>query len=702
MTACSSEARPDSSDSTNQFQHGLNFVKICMAEQVGVEVTLSGWYHPSGPREEPFRATIQELDANTPNKCVAKVLTFDGEIAYLISDQLVFSDTKVTWKQLSESARKEHIKDYKGKSASTDRMDHFAEALRDHYHVNSSHIILSLDGDGSNRETVLSYFPQEDTRPRFLTFEIEPDVALAQQLLYGQKDVIYTGAQRGAVYDSLGSTPGIEDLIIYRKSQSGRENTLFTKQDCENVVALNLDYCGGPKAGLNFEKAQQDLSKIYARLPHLMVLSITMSKRQRPNIMNDFEKYAQTPYGFRKIKTFNSGKVVCCLYVRDRQVTRLFRLPTTTAEELMLVVQGREAESMSTYCIEDEKERTIEDWSILEAVPDPNLSLPFVYLCRENYKQKVEMPKSMEDLLKLASETLFNNVSQEVVFEKIEKNNGYSTISDIDSIYVGQKLYFEINASTFETCEACETDDDGFSDASSVGFRYANHQICCNAWCLIKKTDGAEKAYCGNKETNPRTVDHNWVDIKEYQKTCEPDDKIKEQFKFVCKSCPDAWAFPNASKPFMRVTQIPKAGNSKTCRNKLCSKYDALQLENALKKLAPPTPLTPHTTHGKKRGADGHVKNVKKSSFSQPTRKRFDMLSTEKLKEVGKQIKQQLNNLKQKRNKAKQKINKDIGQQKLKKLQQKLESTKQTIKHFKQILKTFKQTLNFIDEIRSI
>lgn len=323
--------------SSNQFQHGIEFARICMDEQRGVVLRLPEDLGKTGTGM--FDVTV--LGSTHTDQYVAFVEDGGGGRFMLKAKDLVRADVVANWYPLSESMFSKHKTAFVGKEhqAADRRSDLFVATLRNHYGTTSKQKVFTLDGIGAFREAYMRGFADltDGEVPKVYTFELDPVVTLIQQLLYGQATVIYTGALArdkfgygcyGALSDS---PPGIEYLITTRANSAGVINTLVTKEDCDAVVGLNLDFCGGILGGLDFEEAQRVLLNLLARLPHLVVLCLTFGKRQRAGLKYDFEKYARTPYGFRVEHTFDgptdNKRVVSRVYVRIFDIPRTLHIP---------------------------------------------------------------------------------------------------------------------------------------------------------------------------------------------------------------------------------------------------------------------------------------------------------------------------------------------------------------------------------------
>jgi hypothetical protein len=215
------------------------------------------------------------------------------------------------------------------------RMTAFSKALYQTAEFKYSDKVFTLDGNMSNRYAYEEYFtdPSKSTRgfhPDLVTWELDPCVAFAQQLLVGQGRVNYTGADLDTKFgygvdgNLDTSPPGLEYLICNRVNSKGVENTIITKKDCEEVVGLYLDYCGGPIGGTDYEGAKNLILDTVSHLPRLCVLGITMSKRQRRGLELNSASYLPSIHGFALFETFTDNpKVMCWLYKRIPSIPRI-------------------------------------------------------------------------------------------------------------------------------------------------------------------------------------------------------------------------------------------------------------------------------------------------------------------------------------------------------------------------------------------
>lgn len=202
---------------------------------------------------------------------------------------------------------KEHISS-DGHPASQQRMIELAKCMNA-VHISGDGVVLSLDGDGSNKMA----FQGVNQTQTFITAEINPTVCLAQKILFRKchqdKDIIFT-------------PQGIESLII-------DENDTLTNDMKLHITALNLDYCGGfYGSGTDHDYGTIQFRSMLSRLPNLVCVMVTLSKRRHPQLLDHFDRYAPTPFGFREVKVFTeNARVVTKLYVRKIEEPRTFMIP---------------------------------------------------------------------------------------------------------------------------------------------------------------------------------------------------------------------------------------------------------------------------------------------------------------------------------------------------------------------------------------
>ena len=317
--------------SGNKFIYDVRFVEMAMQnDQIGATIVISKRTDP------PSRCTItvDKIESDTVYGTTKK-----GEVKTLTFDELVTYDNAAKWNPPGSATLVRHNASFigKGHDAAAKRTEFNVKVLRDNIKTSNTQTCATVDGHGANREQYFRCFSDAapDATPTLKTFEIQKIPALAQQLLYGEENIVWTGADYPFGYGCDGArstTPsGIEYLLTIVKDTRGNPNRLVTKEFRDNLVFLNLDYCGGILGGLDFEMAQRTLLALLARLPRLVVLCLTFGKRQRPGVKYDFGRYAPTPYGFRIVHTFadasDNQRVVSRTFVRDFGIPRTLKVP---------------------------------------------------------------------------------------------------------------------------------------------------------------------------------------------------------------------------------------------------------------------------------------------------------------------------------------------------------------------------------------
>ena len=155
-------------------------------------------------------------------------------------------------------------------------------------------IIITFDGNGTNREAMQAYLKGINSKARILTFDKDANCALSQRFIYGSS-VLFSGADSSLRMHSY----ELEHLIF-------TDNKVLTKAMKLNIKMLYMDTCGGPR---------HNLTNILEFLPNLRIFAVTIAKRKRPLLEADFENYFSTPLGMMCSHTFNSNpRVICRMY----------------------------------------------------------------------------------------------------------------------------------------------------------------------------------------------------------------------------------------------------------------------------------------------------------------------------------------------------------------------------------------------------
>lgn len=309
------------SSSPNDFQMGRFTVLALMEQQVGTTVELpmcciNGYWKDD---RTSFAATILR-----PSPCppfVAVALCDDGLEIDLTAATLMRSDVRAGWRPLlpSEAALAEAPFGKTKNERAFDRAMEMATCVASRT-CRPGDVWLTLDGNGTNRRAFEAATHALPIRPRVVTLEANAEVALAQCLLYGADVVKYTGGHPLSRTSRAPSGPvklGVEHALL-------RSDVAGTRIDLSRVRFLYLDYCGGPSVG----KRGAYLADVFARLPGLVAVAVTLSKRRRSDLADQFGAHVPTPWGFRVERTYHSNaRVVSCLFLRVESVPRRVSVP---------------------------------------------------------------------------------------------------------------------------------------------------------------------------------------------------------------------------------------------------------------------------------------------------------------------------------------------------------------------------------------
>jgi hypothetical protein len=308
----------------NEFQMGRPTLLALMERQVGVRVEIpmcgiNGYWEDD---RRSFAATILRPSSSPP--FVAVGLCDDGLEIDLTAATLMRSDVRADWRDLPPSDRVVAEAPF-GRSKNErayDRALEMAASVTSHTsHPRPGDVWLTLDGNGTNRRAFEAATRGLEAHPRVVTLEADAEVALAQRLLYGA-DVMYTAGHplsraSRAASSGGGVKLGIEHALL-------RSDVAGTGIDLPSVRFLYLDYCGGPSAG----KKGADLAAVFSRLPGLLAVAVTLSKRQHADLSDKFEAHVPTPWGFRLESTYHSNaRVVSCLFLRAVDIPRRVSVP---------------------------------------------------------------------------------------------------------------------------------------------------------------------------------------------------------------------------------------------------------------------------------------------------------------------------------------------------------------------------------------
>jgi len=241
---------------------------------------------------------------------------------------LLHAATKVTWNPLPK-----HVIDSWVQGLNAPKHEHSIERARcfmeEHLKIDplrksyTDQIIVTLDGNGENRRGMYTALETSGVArkdwPKILTFEVDADVALANQMFWGKENVRYCGAD--PKFSSKSMLGGKKYVLIEHLIQ--RQNSILTDNEKTQVVALYLDYCGGPTGNQDPDKCRENLTmNMFPHLPNLEVFAVTMSHRRhsalnpiKPTGRAGISAYVEVPEHFRSIRTFDENtRVICELF----------------------------------------------------------------------------------------------------------------------------------------------------------------------------------------------------------------------------------------------------------------------------------------------------------------------------------------------------------------------------------------------------
>jgi len=335
------DAPPVHARQGNMFQLDISFARKAMEYQIGVELHVpvcalkngAQWRHLV--EGETFRARV--LGPSYEKNYVLEAVDEFGYMVDLTSAALMHRDTIVCWRPvpaLVESVKT--VFDRDENRVAQERAAQLFDMCADYEFASSrcaDDLVLMLDGNGTNRRAMerasMRYPPHE--RPTLVTVEMDADVALAQHIMLG--NVFFTGADPSFQSRGLlgGHTPGVKVEHIIEKATSCIVSSASTPSSLRTslVVGAYFDYCGGPVGNMHKDACRDNFKmRVLPRLPRMRAFAVTMSKRQHPNLSDEWERYIETPYGYTLEATCaDNAKVECRMYRRDRGVARRLAVP---------------------------------------------------------------------------------------------------------------------------------------------------------------------------------------------------------------------------------------------------------------------------------------------------------------------------------------------------------------------------------------
>lgn len=329
----------------NDFQEGIDEVRVRLVPLVGRKVTMdseafNGWY--GGPR----RCTGVIVAVRYDGPYVASV-QFEGEgISSVTSASFMLASTEWQWDQINTRddaqlppAGAKHVASMQ---RATRLVSETLTRLTDKQKAQLSKLyFIGLDGNGEDRRGYELGFaaagvPVEE-RPAIITVELDPNVAFANALRFGRKNVRYSA---GDVFmrTKRGVVNGIERAI------TTDDNEVLSKEEKDNCIALYLDYCGSPQKQINYHD-------VYGRLPQLVACGVTVAKRQgnRDLPCSKRRKLAAPPErSFSRIVEYNHAKVMCDVYAATLEHKCALR---KRALSMDMQAQKRSRVAKATECI---------------------------------------------------------------------------------------------------------------------------------------------------------------------------------------------------------------------------------------------------------------------------------------------------------------------------------------------------------------
>lgn len=303
----------------NNFQLEIDAVRILMESQVGVTFTsntaaLAG--HWLDEHDSHYDATYVITGvANDSQKNVVVGFSPDDNTHFAFPS-VVFMDkrTKVKWNKLPNDIYDKLDAELRRGTKHTNSMRRAKEFIDEYVATcacSSEDIIITLDGNGTNpkamRDRLVALGIDEKKWPRIIVVEKNPNVALAQQIMY-PGSVIFTGA------DATFRTKTLLGNGVLLEHMIAKTNSLLTDDMKSHVKAVYFDYCGGPPGYRQAEKCRMFFSaSVFPKLPALAVCMMTSAYRNNPSLNETgIDGLVDFPKAFRKIKSFRDNKRVLC------------------------------------------------------------------------------------------------------------------------------------------------------------------------------------------------------------------------------------------------------------------------------------------------------------------------------------------------------------------------------------------------------
>jgi DNA-directed RNA polymerase subunit RPC12/RpoP len=225
--------------------------------------------------------------------------------------------TRVKWRKVPQFFYDMWVQELQS-SSHLNSMERASQLIDTYIATNTSSskdVVLTLDGNGENRYAMTQRLNevQIGQRPKLYTVEMDPQVALANKLMFGES-IIFAGADPSLKTKSLlGDKVLLEHLIL-------KQNALLSDEMKKNVTCMYLDYCGGPPGNQTPDKCKTNLQLVCDQLPKLKYLGMTMSYRKHGKNLK-YTIDTLIPSAFASFKTFTNNKRVLCKLYEKRQTS---------------------------------------------------------------------------------------------------------------------------------------------------------------------------------------------------------------------------------------------------------------------------------------------------------------------------------------------------------------------------------------------
>ena len=311
----------------NVFQMGIEAVREMMQYQIGLGFTsntaaLTGEWRTEDGEFYDARYTIEGVSRT--DRCIVHGRgTDDGVVFEFPSVMFLDMRTQVNWNPLPQALREKWMRELKG-DRHKNSINRAKEIMNLYIHKRMGRrrhtdIIVTLDGNGENRYGMKSALREQNIKetdwPSIYTFEMNPDVALASQIMFGKENIKFTGSDPEFHSKTLLGKGGVmlEHLIQ-------KQNNVYTDDMKRRTKFVYFDYCGGPAGNQAAEACRKNFEEnILPQLPNLEIIAMTISHRQHPGLKeNGIREYISLPSSFVKKQSFTENhRVLCEVFERE-------------------------------------------------------------------------------------------------------------------------------------------------------------------------------------------------------------------------------------------------------------------------------------------------------------------------------------------------------------------------------------------------